>query len=108
VEAGVAWLADAGVARVVVAHADLPLAEDLAALDRGEGVTLVPDRRDDGTNVACVPAGAGFRFAYGPGSFVRHAAEAARLELALHVVRDPRLTFDVDLPADLAGLHDRR
>ncbi len=40
------------------------------------GVTLVPDRRDDGTNVVCVPTRAGFRFPYGPGSFARHRAEA--------------------------------
>ena len=37
------------------------------------------DRRDDGTNVACVPSGAGFRFSYGPGSFARHCDEAVRL-----------------------------
>jgi 2-phospho-L-lactate guanylyltransferase len=104
VEAGVAHLAAAGVERVVVAHADLPLADGLGELDTGEGVTLVPDRRDDGTNVVCIPSTSGFKFAYGPGSFARHGAEARRLGLALHIVRDPRLSFDVDLPADLAGL----
>lgn len=104
VEAGVGWLASAGVKRVIVAHSDLPLASGLAELDRGSGVTLVPDRRDDGTNVICVPTNAGFRFAYGPGSFARHRAEARRLALDLHIVRDPRLTFDVDVPADLTGI----
>ena len=64
-------------------------------------MTLVPDRREDGTNVACVPARTGFRFAYGPGSFARHQAEAARLRLPLRVVREPRLAWDVDVPADL-------
>ena len=105
VDAGVAHLASAGVERVIVAHADLPLADGLADLDIGEGITLVPDRRDDGTNVACIPSASGFKFAYGPGSFARHCAEAGRLELPLHVIRDPRLSFDVDLPADLAGLN---
>ena len=98
---GVAWLAARGTARVVVAHADLPLAEGLADLAVGSGVTLVPDRWDDGTNVAVVPVSAGFRFAYGVGSFARHMAEAARLGLELTVVRRPDLAWDVDLPADL-------
>jgi 2-phospho-L-lactate guanylyltransferase len=101
---GVAGLAAAGVARVIVAHADLPHALDLSWLadDRDGGVVLVPDRRDDGTNVASVPAGAGFRFAYGPGSFARHVAEVDRLGLPLRVAREPRLAWDVDLPDDLA------
>jgi len=101
VTAGVARLAAAGADRVIVAHADLPLAADLGWVARFPGVTLVPDRRDDGTNVACVPARSGFRFAYGPASFFRHSLEARRLELPLRVVREPRLGYDVDLPADL-------
>src|SRR5205085_2497053 len=67
VAAGVDSLAEAGFDHVIVAHADLPLATDLAWVARFLGVTLVPDRRDDGTNVVCLPAGCGFRFAYGPG-----------------------------------------
>lgn len=103
---GVRALAAAGAARVIVAHADLPLATDLSWVARFPGVTLVPDHRDDGTNVACVPAQAGFPFAYGPGSFARHTAAALRLDLPLRVVREPRLGLDVDVPADLerAGL----
>lgn len=101
VEDGVAHLAAAGAPEVVVAHADLPLAVDLGALVGWDGITLVPDRRDDGTNVLCVPAGSGFRFAYGPGSFQRHTAEAERLGIAVRVVRDERLAWDVDTPDDL-------
>jgi 2-phospho-L-lactate guanylyltransferase len=101
VEAGVALLAARGVARAVVAHADLPLATDLAWVAEGDGVTLVPDRHGDGTNVAGVPTGAGFRFAYGAGSCARHEAEARRLGLPVRVVPDLRLGWDVDQPADL-------
>jgi 2-phospho-L-lactate guanylyltransferase len=101
VQAGIERLADAGARQVVVAHADLPLAGPLAWACRFPGVTLVPDRRDDGTNVACVPAGCGFTFSYGPGSFQRHGAEARRLDLPLRVVREPLLGHDVDVPADL-------
>jgi len=55
VQDGVAALAADGFERVVVAHADLPLATALAWVADGSGVTLIPDRHDDGTNAACVP-----------------------------------------------------
>lgn len=103
VEEGVAWLAGAGAAQVIVAHGDLPLARRLAWVADFPGATLVPDRRDDGTNVICVPAGAGFRFAYGPGSFRRHATEARRLGLGLRITREPSLGWDVDVPGDLVA-----
>ena len=101
VEAGVAHLAAAGVLEVIVAHADLPLAESFEAVAGFAGVTLVPDRHDDGTNVIAMPASCGFHFSYGPGSFGRHAAEAKRLGLAVRVIHDPTLAWDVDVPADL-------
>jgi len=101
VGAGVAHLARHGVDRVVVAHADLPLATDLTWVASTRGVTLVPDRHHDGTNVCCVPSGAGFAFAYGPGSFSAHRREALRLGLELRLVPDPRLGWDVDVGADL-------
>lgn len=102
----VAVLAAAGVDRVIVAHGDLPFAADLAALADGEGVTVVPDRHDDGSNVLVVPTGVGFRFAYGPGSFARHLLEAERLELGVRVVRDAGLGWDVDRPDDLVALEE--
>lgn len=101
VEAGVARLTALGADEVLVAHADLPMAHGLAQLAGFDGVTLVPDRRDDGTNVVCIPAGAAFRFAYGPGSFSRHRAESVRLGLDYRVVRQPDLAWDVDVPSDI-------
>jgi 2-phospho-L-lactate/phosphoenolpyruvate guanylyltransferase len=98
---GVARLRSEGTALAVVAHGDLPLAAGLAALASFPGVTLVPDRRRDGTNVLVVPTDAGFTFAYGPGSFARHLAEAHRLGLRVREVEDPALAWDVDDPADL-------
>ena len=98
---GVVRLAASGAIEVIVAHADLPLADDLARLAGFAGVTFVPDRHGDGTNVLCVPTGVDFHFAYGPGSFARHRDEADRLALPYRVLRDPRLGWDVDVPADL-------
>ena len=99
---GVAALGADGIEVAVVAHADLPLATRLAWVADFPGVTLVPDRRLDGTNVLAVPTGAGFTFSYGAGSFGRHRAESARLGLPTRLVRDPHLAWDVDLPVDLA------
>ncbi len=108
VAAGFHHWATAGMAQVIVAHADLPRAQP-AALDRfascDEIVTIVPCHRDDGTPVLTVPTAAGaFPFAYGPGSARRHAAIARRRGLPVRVVRDPDLGFDVDTPADLTEL----
>ncbi len=103
VEFGVSFLADHGVERVVVAHADLPFATGLATLADAEHdeVVLVPDRRGDGTNVASVPTGVGFTFRYGPGSFAAHSHETRRLDLKLRVLESAALGWDVDEPDDL-------
>ena len=101
VEAGVDQLRDAGVVHVTVSHADLPRAHGLAAVGLAPGITLVPDRYGNGTNVIALPASAGFRFSYGPGSFARHRAEADRLGLPVHVLDLPDLAWDVDEPADM-------
>ncbi|HZT66773.1 MAG TPA: 2-phospho-L-lactate guanylyltransferase [Acidimicrobiales bacterium] len=104
VEEGVARLAEQGADCVTVVHADLPLVQAIGRLGGSAVVALAPDRRRDGTNVAAVPANAGFRFSYGPGSFARHAQEASRLGLRLEVIERADLAWDVDVPADLEGL----
>ena len=106
--AGLGWAGASGFGRVVVAHADLPLATSLAPV-ASDGprpvVTAVPCHRDDGTPVLSLPTGAaGFVFAYGPGSFRRHAASARAAGLAFRVRRDGPLGRDVDAPEDLVGL----
>ncbi|MHB1510746.1 MAG: CofC family guanylyltransferase [Acidimicrobiales bacterium] len=99
---GVASLAAAGFALAVIAHSDLPKPEGVATIGEPHRVSLVPDLRSDGTNVAVVPTTAGFRFFYGAGSFERHRDEAGRLGLACEVIRHPGLAADVDWPGDLA------
>jgi len=102
---GVGQLAALGIQRVVVCHADLPLATRLDHLV-GTGATdvlVVPDRARRGTNVISLPTASGFRFAYGDGSFQRHVDEATRLGLTTEVIDDPTLSWDVDTPADLPG-----
>lgn len=109
---GVDVLGAEGFDRVVVSHADLPLATDLTWLaepgadDRG-GVVLVPDRRNDGSNVLALPTKSGFRFAYGPGSAHAHELEAERIGLTFRSVPDADLGWDVDVPEDLSVFGER-
>lgn len=105
VAAAVGRLGAEGAVVVGVAHADLPFPATLSeVVDRGRPgtVVLVGDRDGDGTNVMVLPAGCGFRFAYGPGSLGRHVSEAERLGLVVDLVDDPALAWDLDTPADLS------
>lgn len=108
VAAGRDHFAAAGFRRIVIAHADLPRARPGAlerfATDGPDIVTIVPCHRDDGTPVLAVPAAARFDFAYGPGSARAHGRAARAAGLAVRVVRDPDLGYDVDVPADLEAL----
>lgn len=89
--------------RVIIAHADLPLADDLRVVT-GPGVAVAPDAARDGSNVVSLPATAEFTFRYGPGSFEAHRTEAADRGLAFTVIDDPSLALDVDDASDLAAL----
>lgn len=101
VQTAVERLAALGIGRAVVSHADLPLATSFTEVVAGSGVTIVPDRHLDGSNVVSVPTDIGFEFAYGAGSFGAHRAEAARRGQVLRILRDDRLGWDVDVAADL-------
>ncbi len=97
----------AGDQRIIVAHADLPLATDLGVVT-GQGVAIAPDRHGDGSNVVSLPTDIGFVFRYGVGSFEAHRREAARCRQPVTVIHDSGLSLDVDHPEDLAELHARR
>ena len=102
VQEGVGRLGDLGADLVIVAAGDLPLARDLSWIANFPGITIVPDRHGDGSNVIAVPPSADFSFAYGPGSFSRHVGEAKRTGVPYRVVHDSPLAWDVDVPDDLA------
>jgi 2-phospho-L-lactate guanylyltransferase len=107
--AGRAWVREQGLGRVVIMHADLPLASTLDGIaDDGDQpvAVIVPDHHDDGTPVLALPTNADFEYAYGPGSCARHVTEAGRCGLGVRVVHDHALGFDVDDAADLAALAD--
>ena len=102
--------AAAGASRLVILAADLPQLTyaDVAAMAglAPEIVGVAPDRAGAGTNALSLPLpqARGFRFQYGPDSFARHGAEAARLGLPLEVIRSPTLGLDIDQPEDLAAI----
>jgi 2-phospho-L-lactate guanylyltransferase len=104
---GVAGLGTRGCERAVVAHADLPFVRDYSLVTRDlddRTVALVPCHRGDGTPVLSIPVGVHFTFAYGPGSFRRHTLAAQAAGLAVRVVHDRALAFDVDTLDDVSAL----
>lgn len=98
---------DSGAEHIVVAHADLPLAEHFDHVVREGKITFVPDRHRDGTNVLSFPAGSPFSTAYGPGSFDNHVRIAIDAQLAYEVIIDATLELDLDTADDLGELARR-
>jgi 2-phospho-L-lactate guanylyltransferase len=102
VQGGIEALASAGIEHAIIAHSDLPTPAPLTQVVMTGGIVLVPDSRDDGTNVMSVPTHCGFQPSYGSKSFRRHLCHALDLGVPVRVMRDPRLALDIDTPADLA------
>ncbi len=103
VDDAVSRVTSLGFDHLTVTHADLPLPDALVHLARAGSVTLVPDRRSDGTNVMSFPASAPIRASYGGGSFRRHLAQAmSRTDTPVEVRFDPELSLDLDTERDLA------
>ena len=98
---------ESGADHIVVAHADLPLAERFDHVVRQGKVTFVPDRHRDGTNVLSFPAGSTFSTAYGPGSFDNHVRIAIDAQLEYEVIIDTTLELDLDTADDLGELARR-
>lgn len=86
---------------------DLPFikASDIHSLTgasrRLNNITLVPARRDGGTNGILVPHGLPFRPELGRRSFARHLTQAARLKVSVAICYTPGLSFDLDTIDDL-------
>ncbi len=93
--------------RLLILPSDLPFvtAADVEQLlrSRAPGV-ICSDRHGTGTNALVVPTGSGFRFQYGPGSFVRHRHEFEHTGTAYETIAAEGLLFDLDTPEDWALL----
>ncbi len=73
----------------------------LQASRRQNNISLAPARRDGGTNAILVPFGIPFRPELGPGSFIKHLAQAANLQVSVAICYSPGLGFDLDTLDDL-------
>lgn len=92
-------------AEALVLPIDLPLATAEAVrrlMASPADIAIVPDRREEGTNLLWLGRHALplFRFAFGLRSFAAHCTLAADARLTWEAVRDPLLGFDVDTPQD--------
>jgi 2-phospho-L-lactate guanylyltransferase len=91
--------------KVIILPIDLPLATKAAiqtmAAERAD-VTIVPDRKELGTNALAINGQMlrEFPFAYGEGSFATHWRIAAERGWSVSVRRIPELAFDIDEPED--------
>jgi 2-phospho-L-lactate guanylyltransferase len=103
VDDGVQRITMLGFDQVVVSHADLARPQRLLdVVDEGV-VTLVPDRRHDGTNVMSFPTTSPLAASYGGGSFSRHLAQALAFDgVTVEVRSDPDLSLDLDTGRDLS------
>lgn len=105
-----AWCAEHGITALLRLPIDLPLvtAPDIqslfASLDSAPSAALVPSRDGTGTNALLRSPPVSFPSRFGPGSFARHLAEAERVGARVKILRNPRIEFDVDDPADLLQL----
>jgi 2-phospho-L-lactate/phosphoenolpyruvate guanylyltransferase len=103
VDDGVARIVDGRFDHVLVSHADLARPEALLEVVRPATITLVPDRRHDGTNVLAFPVSTPIRASYGGGSFSRHLEQALAYEsVTVEVRSDRHLSLDLDTARDLA------
>jgi 2-phospho-L-lactate guanylyltransferase len=100
IDHGVDTIAGKGIDHVIVAHGDLPFPESIPAVATPGQVTLVADRRRDGTNVLARPTAVELRADYGAGSFGRHLSAALCSGAPVAVRSDPHLAIDVDTIAD--------
>ena len=101
-----AKLAAAGTPRALLLPADLPRirSEHIEALiethSRTGRDTIVPATDGSGTNALIVELPPRFALAFGPDSFNRHLANAARSKRLLAVHRCLHIGFDIDRPED--------
>lgn len=104
----------AGVSRILFLSADLPhvSADEIMALIDvpTDIIAIAPDGAGTGTNALSLPLPGARNFSpnYGEASLAAHRAETVRLGLKLSLIERPGLAFDVDQPADLAGLMPRQ
>lgn len=104
------WLATHGQRELLMLPGDVPLvtAQEIDRLVEAHhgsrAVTIVPDRERDGTNGLGLSPPDAIDFAFGAGSFPRHAEAARAAGIEPVVLPLPGLALDIDNPIDLQAL----
>ena len=105
------WCEERGIAALLRLPVDLPLIEprDIEAIfeqaTAAPSAVIVPSRDGQGTNALLRTPPTIFPSRFGPGSFEKHLAEAARVQACLTVMRNARIELDIDDAADIALLN---
>lgn len=102
------WRSDA----VLVLPADLPLITpqdvigiiNMAGFDE-RSVVIATDRNKDGTNALFIRPPGLIEYAYGEGSYQRHAVSARDAGAVVNIYESERLLQDIDLPEDFDNYH---
>jgi 2-phospho-L-lactate guanylyltransferase len=114
VAAALVTAAELGAQSAIVLMSDLPRLtvadlRELTGVMHQHPVVIVPDRRDRGTNALGLTPPNRMPTRFGnEDSFELHCLEAHQRGERFRVHRNPRIAFDVDLPADLANLGGAR
>jgi len=114
VRAGLARAVAGAARRALVLPADVPLitATELASLlgsaaaGGSPRLTLVPAADGEGTNAMLLVPPTAIKPSFGPGSYMRHLAQALARRLDVEVLHLPGLASDIDCPRDLERLID--
>lgn len=96
-----------GVEAMLVIHGDLPLVSQkelnrLVEAAPANGILIVPDRHQSGTNVLWVAPPLIIPFAYGCESFQKHQELANNVNCPLVVFQSEVLGLDIDFPDDFS------
>ncbi len=102
------WLEARGITEMMYIPADVPAItpDEIGILIRNHnnGVTIVPAKAENGTNLLiCTPPSA-IPFQFGPNSCDRHHQVAQSRGLPVQILQCPGLANDIDEPDDLCGL----
>ena len=110
--AGLAHARAGGAAHAVILPADIPLATpqelrrivEHATAGGRPRIVLAPSRDGDATNALMLSPPDALEPSFGPGSFLRHLAQAVARKLDVQVLQLPGLASDIDEPHDLERL----